>query len=113
MPISFAERLAFSRSLIKTKFVVMLADDEIYLPSALNSSIKFLQKNSITPHVKDYALALEEIISFLVSKVLLITKIFVIIHWIMIIHVKGSKSICQIIDVLVYTQFTEKKYMID
>ena len=52
LPISFAKRLAFSRSLIKTKFVVMLADDELYLPSALNSSIKFLQKIPITPHVK-------------------------------------------------------------
>ena len=45
LPISLNERIAYSHSLIKTKFVVMLADDEIFLHSALNASIKFLENN--------------------------------------------------------------------
>ena len=45
LPISLNERIAYSHSLVKTRFVVILADDEIFLPSALNDSIKFLENN--------------------------------------------------------------------
>lgn len=45
LPIPLTQRLVFSNSLIKTKFVIMLCDDEIYLHSSLNASIDFLKKN--------------------------------------------------------------------
>ena len=45
LPISLSARLAYSQSLIKTKFVVMLGDDEIYLHSCLKACVEFLKKN--------------------------------------------------------------------
>ncbi|OUX38011.1 MAG: hypothetical protein CBE33_01810 [Candidatus Pelagibacter sp. TMED273] len=44
-PRSIYERLLSSINYIETEFMVLGGDDEFYLPSALNSCIKFLSKN--------------------------------------------------------------------
>ena len=44
-PASFYERFLNSKNYLKTEFVIMCADDEFYLPSALSSCIKFLVNN--------------------------------------------------------------------
>ena len=45
MRMSLAQRLAEGGTMIKTKFVILLADDELYIPSALHACVSFLQNN--------------------------------------------------------------------
>ena len=43
LPIGFLNRLEFASNLIKTKYCILLADDEFFIPSALSSAIKQLE----------------------------------------------------------------------
>jgi glycosyltransferase domain-containing protein len=45
MPISLMERLYKSTELVKTSYSIMMADDEFFIPSALDSCIKELKKD--------------------------------------------------------------------
>lgn len=45
MPISLNERLLRSVELVKTKYVMLLGDDEFYIPSAVNECISELEKD--------------------------------------------------------------------
>jgi glycosyltransferase domain-containing protein len=46
VPIGFLKRLEIASNLIKTKYCILLGDDEFFIPSALNSAIKALEKDS-------------------------------------------------------------------
>ena len=46
LPIGFLERLEIASNLIKTKYSILLGDDEFFIPSALNSAIKSLDSDS-------------------------------------------------------------------
>lgn len=45
LPVPFPERLAKAADLLKTKYCVLLSDDEFFLPSALVDCINFLDNN--------------------------------------------------------------------
>ena len=45
-PVSFMKRLEMTQSMLDTPYVALLADDDFYLPSAVEASIEFLEKNS-------------------------------------------------------------------
>ena len=47
LPISFMKRLEVASSLIKTKYCILLGDDEFYIPSALYSAIIELEKDPL------------------------------------------------------------------
>lgn len=44
-PCSFGQRLRFASENITTKYVILMCDDEFYIPSVLSSCISFLEKN--------------------------------------------------------------------
>lgn len=45
-PVSFKERFKMVGSKLKTPYVALLADDDFYLPSALDESIEYLEKHA-------------------------------------------------------------------
>jgi len=45
LPIGILERLKIASNLIKTKYSILLGDDEFFIPSALNSAIKSLDSD--------------------------------------------------------------------
>jgi glycosyltransferase domain-containing protein len=46
LPIGLLKRLEIASNLIKTKYCILLGDDEFFIPSALNSAIKTLDKDN-------------------------------------------------------------------
>jgi hypothetical protein len=46
-PVSYLERMKRAAATVSTNFAASISDDEVFLPGALESSIRFLKKNSV------------------------------------------------------------------
>ena len=58
LPVTWGERLSFAASKVETDYVVMVSDDEYYIPSCLEKSVQFLDLN------KDYVACVGRCLGF-------------------------------------------------
>ncbi len=58
MPVSIEKRLAYAFDFVDTKYAAMLSDDELFMPSALEACLSFLEANP------DYAACKGQVLGF-------------------------------------------------